>query len=457
LCGVALALSASSCALDVLEDWWGDEGEDVGGAGENLVGVEPGETDDAELVQFLPVGRSRAGAPRRIVMRLGPGDLPDLARGDRLITPAEVQVTTRCDVGQRASGCNYNPHVAAQLILTGGRDDHSPGGDRSVAFSDVETITCTRAEHHCRVVFRPSEANHVLRGRYDLPCVRDSSCFVNLVMWAWHPRARSGGRDRVLIGENEGNFLERESNGNASSAQDGDKGRLMAIRERGVRPSERTRSRTSGGGGLRVPTNTRPVVVYAHRLRDLRQGEQVVIEGKVVVGVDSRARFSTQLVLSRDRRDTSRGNVANRINPSAISEHNGINCTQGTSPCTSHRVAVFRVTHDIPGDVYVNLVAKSAVPGGGSTRVVVRRNDGWLRSTRYAPNSETRTRTSATPDPEPAPASSACGDGVASCIDDLGVERCEGTTGFMACGDGTDLQRCTCLPGGFDACEPCGP
>jgi hypothetical protein len=44
---------------------------------------------------------------------------------------------------------------------------------------------------------------------------------------------------------------------------------------------------------------------------------------------------------------------------------------------------VFRATEDIAGPVFVNLIAKSAVPGGGSSNVVAKRNDGWVRSTRY--------------------------------------------------------------------------
>lgn len=355
---------------------WDDENDDVQAAGKR-VRIDPGLANEAELVKALPVGRSSDGATRRIVMQLGPERLPGLVSGDRLITAAEVQVTSRCDVGQSAPGCNYNPKVRGQLILSGDPNDKSPSGAGSRALSGVETIKCTKAEHHCMIVFRPRDATHRLEDGFDLPCVGKGTCHVNLVMWAWHPDARSGGQDKVLVGENEGNYL-------ANGEIQGDKGRLMAVRERGLTASDRRRSETSGGGDVRVPTNTNPTLIYSHRLKrgDIKAGEQFLVEAKLVTAVSSRARFSTKMFVTKDRGDVGGGRLE-KISPGEIGEHNGINCTTGTSPCTTRKVAVFRATGDIKGPVYVNIIAKSAVPGGGSANVVVRRGSGWLRSTRY--------------------------------------------------------------------------
>lgn len=125
--------------------------------------------------------------------------------------------------------------------------------------------------------------------------------------------------------------------------------------------------------------------IYSHRLKgageDLRAGEQFLVEAKLVTAVADRARISAQLVVSKRPDGTDNG--VDKIAPGAISEQNGVNCTAGTSPCVTRKVAVFRVTDDIAGPVYVNVVAKSAVPGGGSTDVTVRRDDGWVRSVRY--------------------------------------------------------------------------
>jgi hypothetical protein len=346
------------CAADPDPYWDGasDHDDDIALAANKRVAIEPGRVDTAELVKFLPVGRSENGADRRVVMRV---KAPGLAKGDRLITPAEVEVTTRCDIGQVAPGCDYNPNVRAQLVLAGGK-----------AMSEIRTITCTRAEHHCKIVFRPSDA---MRDIGDLGCAPD--CHVELVMWAWHPEARANG-DVVIVGSNDGDFL-------ATGDVEQDQGRLMAIRERGLVAADRARRETTDGGSKEINTNANPELVYSHALGDLKAGEQYVIEAKLVTEVSARARFSTEMFLTKNRQATD-GNGLDKVAPSAIAEHNGINCTPGTSPCTTERVAVFRVTEDVAGPVYVNIVAKSAVPGAGSARVVVKRGEGFVRSVRYA-------------------------------------------------------------------------
>jgi hypothetical protein len=198
-------------------------------------------------------------------------------------------------------------------------------------------------------------------------------------MWAWHRDARAGGDDKVLVGSNDGDYLD---NGRVEQ----DQARLMVIRERGLTGSDRAMRETGGGGALSINTHAEPELVYSHPLkggRDLAANEQYVIEAKLVTAVDSRARFSTEIFLTKDR-DARDGDGLDKTSPLAIGEHNGINCTPGTSPCTTHRVAVFRVTEDLAGPVYVNVVAKSAVPGGGTAQVTVKRDDGWVRSVRYS-------------------------------------------------------------------------
>ncbi|HWO18876.1 MAG TPA: hypothetical protein VNO30_08870 [Kofleriaceae bacterium] len=369
-----LFAALAACDAGASDPFWDESALD----GDKRVAVHPGPTDRAELVETLPVGRSEDGATRRVVLRLSPGQLPGLALGDRLITPAEVQVTTRCDIGQSAPGCGYNPNVRAQLILTGDPGDTSPAGGRSKALSEIQTQVCTSAEHHCRFVFRPSDASQDLASGFDLPCLATDSCHVNLVMWAWHGDARAGGDDKVLVGSNDGDYL-------ANGRVEQDQARLMVIRERGLDGADRVTRETGGGGGQSINTRAEPELVYSHALKggaDLAAGEQYEIEAKLVTAVDARARFSTEIFLTKDP-DARDGDGLDKVTPQAIGEHNGVNCTPGTSPCTTHRVAVLRVTEDIVGPVYVNVVGKSAVPGGGSAQVTVRRDDGWVRSVRY--------------------------------------------------------------------------
>lgn len=342
------------------------------------VAVEPGPTKDAELVSRLPIARSQAEATRKVVLRLGPDRLPQLRAGDRLVVMAEVQVTTRCDLGQTAAGCDYDPRIRAQLVLSGDPDATDPMADGTHALSEPQTQTCTKGEHHCMFVFQASDATADLGGVLALPCLDDGSCHVGLVMWAWDPQARTGGQDVVLVGENEGDFL---ANGMIGS----DKARLMVVRERGLVDADREQHETSGSGTMSVPTDASARLVYSHRIADaLRKDEQLAIEAKLVTAVGGRARISSKLFVTRDPSATEGDDVLG-IAPGELGEHNGTNCTAGQSPCTTRKAAVLRASADVDGPIYVNLVVHGAVPGGGATAITVRKDEGWVRSVGYRP------------------------------------------------------------------------
>jgi nitrogenase subunit NifH len=49
-----------------------------------------------------------------------------------------------------------------------------------------------------------------------------------------------------------------------------------------------------------------------------------------------------------------------------------------------YKKARSNVMERIPEDRFLNVVVKSAVPGGGSTRVTVKKGDGFVKSVRYA-------------------------------------------------------------------------
>ena len=350
---------ASACVLlaacsvgEVEDDYWNAEGNDddapVALTGAKRVAIEAGETNHAELVQELPVGKSEGGAEHRVVLRT---KTPALQKGDTLIAMAEAQVTTRCDVGQTAPGCDYNPTIRAQLRM----------GGKTIA---SDTQSCTKSEHHCMFVFDASSRIDV-----DRDC---ANCDVELVMWAWDGHARSG--DKVLVGGNDGNYLD---NGKV----EGDLARLMVVRERGITAADRVKRETTGGGSFDLDTQANPEVAYSHLLKagDLEPGEQFVVEAHVVADAASRARFSTEMFVTHDR--NARDGKIEKVAPDSINEHNGINCI---GRCLTRKVAVFRVTERIAGPVYVNVAVRSAVPGGGTTRVTVKRGDGFVRSMRYA-------------------------------------------------------------------------
>jgi hypothetical protein len=366
-----------ACELGAVDDpFWDETSEDDGteiiAAGANQkVGITGGKDDHPELVKLVPVGRSEGKAERKVAMRLSPAELPALAKGDRLIVPAEFQVTTRCDIGQNAPGCGYNPHVRVQLILTGNADDKTGGGNSRVIAT--KTQTCTRNEHHCMFVFSPGEAAITLG---DTPCVASDSCYVNLVVWTWHSNARAGGDDKLLVGGNDGNFLD---NGKV----DQDKARLMAVRERGIGAADRASRESSGSGTKSINTNANAELIYSHRLKPqgqgIKKGEQFIVEAKIAADTAGRARFSSELIAVKNP-DAKDGKIESFV-PDAINESNGFNCTGGA--CTQRKVAVFRAKEDINDAVFINVVVKAAVPGGGSTRITVKKGDGWVKSVRY--------------------------------------------------------------------------
>jgi hypothetical protein len=379
-----LAAVLPACTVGTAEDdgFWDDTSEDDGTDGTLLaagatsnVALTAGTTDNAERFELLPVGRSEGSAEKKVALRLSPGELPNLAKGDRLIVPAELQVTSRCDVGQVAPGCNYSPTVRAQLIVTGSANDTSGGGNSKVIAT--KTLSCNHDEHHCMFVFTPGDSAITLDR--NTPCVASNSCYVNLVVWAWDSHARSGGADKVLIGGNDGNFLD-------NNKVDQDVARLMAVRERGIGSADRASRASSGSGTKSINTNANAELVYSHRLKPqgqkIRKGEQFLVEAKVAADVGGRVRFSTQLFVSRDPNATD-GHRLEAISPGSIGEQNGFNCSPGRS-CTQRKVAVFAVDQDIDDALFVNVVVKSAVPGGGSTRVTVKKGDGFVKSVRYA-------------------------------------------------------------------------
>jgi hypothetical protein len=80
-------------------------------------------------------------------------------------------------------------------------------------------------------------------------------------------------------------------------------------------------------------------------------------------------------------RDDHNGNSLNDVSPSAISEHNGTNCSPG-NPCRVRKVALFQVDRDLHGLVFANLAASCEVPGPGSAHVTVH-DRGYVKSIKY--------------------------------------------------------------------------
>ena len=106
--------------------------------------------------------------------------------------------------------------------------------------------------------------------------------------------------------------------------------------------------------------------IYSVELGDLRAGEQLVIDGRLVARIGQHPYNvfqTTGIVLSENRDSASREGWPERVGDlnGQIAEANGFNCTQGDSahedPCTARKVGVLEITRDSPKTLYVNLVA----------------------------------------------------------------------------------------------------
>jgi hypothetical protein len=343
------------------------------------VAIDPGRTKKAELRKLLPIGRT-AGTRRYVIMRLKPSDLPKLAVGDVVRAAAEMQVTTRCDIGQVAPGCGYSPGVRMQLVLAGDGNATDPSGAGVLALSDVHGFSCNSNEHHCVEAINFPKATKELTQANSPPCVANGSCFINLVVWAYDSQARSGGADKLIIGANEGNFLD-----NNNSEQD--RGRIMMVRERGISPGDRALRVTDHDvkkGSIDIASNGDWKRIYSHTLKggnDLKAGEVYRVWAEVDATSNHRVNLSLLFFLTKNRDDRN-GGAIDGVSPKAISEHNGTNCSPG-SPCKLPKVALFKVDHDIAGPVFVNVTASAEVPGPGAATVTIR-DTGFVKSLRYS-------------------------------------------------------------------------
>ena len=97
-------------------------------------------------------------APARVVMSMGPRQLPSLADGDRLELSAELQLTTDCVVREpRCAGMpyRYSPVAQAQLVLAANR--RTAARARALPLGRPQREVCGQRpphrEHHCVIVF----------------------------------------------------------------------------------------------------------------------------------------------------------------------------------------------------------------------------------------------------------------------------------------------------------------
>jgi hypothetical protein len=337
--------------------------------------------DNSERVATLDIGTT-PGANKEVVMSLTPDKLPRLKRGDRLNVSSELMVTTDCLA--EGPGCSrdpvtsevgspyddYDPIVESQLTL-------APSGDAvdGLPISDLKRRTCLQQrpnrEHHCVLVFRDGALDVPDEAPPALPCPRDG-CYVNLVVSVHHPDAQSG--QKLIIGEDEpdGTIVQ-------------DKGRINAVRlrpiVRGPEPVGEVRTFLQDEpmvGELVVGTSQQRqrTVVFSQQLSALKKDEQLSVDAEMETDISHlgyNARISSQLILASSRGATRTGALVERVAELGghLTEMNGFNCTQATTPCLTEKVGVGRLIADAVNEsgsrvpLFVNLVAVNNVIGGG--------------------------------------------------------------------------------------------
>lgn len=306
-------------------------------------------SDHAELVKTIPVAGGPGAAPR-VVMSMGPGQLPDLIEGDRLRATAEVQITADCTFRRpRCAGppYGYSPRLRGKLILADGAQ--VTGGANAVPIGDPDENTCRQKtgdrEHHCMLVPR---GGIDVGGGSNLPCDLNS-CHVNFVVEAW--AGNPGAGDVVVVGGQRPNGAILQ-----------DKGRINVVRVRGAADQQAQQYSTSARVHKGLPLNLSKQVVYSQKLEGLRDRDQLEVEVEMITNINHlpyATRTGARVILAKGRQAVGQGHEVKEIAEfnGEISENNGFNCTQTESPCLTRKVGVLKMRKDASGPLYVNLVA----------------------------------------------------------------------------------------------------
>jgi len=329
----------------------------------------------AEKIKTLAI-KTKAGADRQVVLRLGPGEaglapLPDLLPGDELKVLVELAVTTDCASvaqGDCVEGpYTFGPRVRARLLLADNPKAKAKQKGHAVLLHE-ETATVTQDRHHYVFVLEPAP----------LKIPSDWDARANYVIVALDASNRDAKPDHVLlIGANEGGDVE----------QDMARISIVRLRPGDDSPPQPTTERNLGTD--RLPLTKEKRVVFSVPLEKLVKDEQLVVGAMVEAsgsGLPYKARISTRLVLADSATETEPGKAARKIDAlkGEISEHNGTNCMPGaTQKVRVRKVGVLRVTKNAAGTHYVNLVAESADPVKHLTDRSLTLVRGSLTVTRY--------------------------------------------------------------------------
>lgn len=357
-CGAAFAALLVIVPASTAEAGLGNEGKEPGPLLKTT-------GNDSELKRAVPITLNRYDK-ERVAMSLGPEKLPRLRAGDSIRVSGEVQVSTTCVArGERCVGRRYdfNPFVTARIVLAGAEDAAAP----AIPLSGERQVKCTQRRpqrnHHCTIAFQNLLAT--MGDASTLPCADSNQCYLNLLVGAWHRKARPG--NRVVLGADRPD---------GSVAQD--KGRLNVVHTAAglPGPSEHfSGDLVNTSLPLREQGKAKRRVVHSIPVPGLSKGEVIAVDGSYLATIDPipyNTFIATRVILADSPIAGVTSDVAKPVGQfrGAVTETNGFNCTQGASgfrtPCTVEKAGAIRINQDAtdpatgqPLTLYVNLVGSA--------------------------------------------------------------------------------------------------
>ncbi len=347
----------------------GGGGRGRGGAGGGAGGqhhrgrFDVGSTENKpELLKTIPIG-TVAGKGRKVVLSLGADSdtdspLPDLAGDDRLLALAELELTTDADdphnPGRIGNAYSYAPNVEATMLLAA-----DPGATQAKPGKAIELArkpwkgAISHQRHHEVVTFGDAELAIPAGG---LPW--RGPAFVNVVVSASHSRAKPG--DVLLVGQNETTPVVVQ-----------DMAGIRVVRSRPASSRAPDAEIESACLCREIAITKQHTVVLAHPLPALAKGERLLVKGRLVTdatGLPAPARISTRMFVADRPDQVEPGGAAGTCLTwkGQLSKLTGFNCIPADGPQTSRKYGVAKVVAAPPGDLYVNLVAVSGAPFGGT-------------------------------------------------------------------------------------------
>lgn len=386
--GTPIGLLAAAAAVLVLAAVSGAQGSD-----EPRLRVGVDEAKHVETEKTIPITK-RAGGAERVVASLPPEQVGDVRRGATIEGFAEVEVSVTClepspqCIGKRYA---YSPDVRAQLVLAKSAKDRN-----GLEVGKPVKIECSQQlpnrNHHCRLVINRSRA---IGRDAELPC---GSCHLNVVMTAWHHKAKKG--NVLVIGGDSDHGVEQGKAAFSSANFSEPAGRFDYSR---VGPGNRVRSKVPV---VDRSSSSKEVVIYSLPLQELRQGEQLLVDARAVLSIEGlpyNVLIQPELIVAEGPKETEFSGLPVQVvtNNGKVSNENGANCTRGESyfsdPCRVRKVGAARIIRNARSEprndkgpwrtLYLNLVVGASQEYGGnhhgSDAAKVR--SGSIKVRRYGP------------------------------------------------------------------------